>query len=118
MSDTAVWIVAAVLVLILLLGAIFLVRRRYAGKKQPTDYYTLFIMGIIWMVIGFIPDNYAFLIIGVFMAVIGLAHRSEWKKNRKDWDKIGNRQKRLMLLAMAAVIAAVFAVALAFLLSQ
>lgn len=118
MSESAIWITVSILVIILLLGVIFLVRRRYAGKKQPVDYYTLFIMGIIWMVIGFIPDNYAFLIIGVFMAVVGLAHKSEWKKNRKDWDKIGNKQKRIMLLATAAVIAAVFAVALTFLLSQ
>ncbi len=118
MTDSAIWIMVGILALILLLGVIFLVKRRYAGKRQPTDYYTMFIIGIIWAALGLIPGNYIFLIMGVAMAAAGLAHKSEWRKNRKDWDKIGNKQKRFMLLAMAAVIAAVLAVVLAFLLAQ
>ncbi len=117
MSDTTVWIMVSILALILLLGVVFLVKRRYAGKRQPTDYYTMFIIGIIWMAVGLIPGNYVFLIMGIAMAAAGLAHKSEWKKNRKDWDRIGSKQKRFMLLAMAAVMGAVLAAALVFLLA-
>ena len=48
------WAMVLIGVLIAILLAVFLYTRK--GKKQKTDYYSLFTIGIIWVAIG-IPLN-------------------------------------------------------------
>ncbi len=64
------WILIAigVLIILLLIVAVFIKK----GKKRPTDYYSLFVMGAIWVPFGIIimfmePD----FSIGHFFFIIG-----------------------------------------------
>jgi len=98
MQDSTLWTSFAVLALLVIFAVIFLVVRKYRGKKRPVDYYTLFIIGILWTVGGLIPNNFAFLVMGVAFMVIGLVHKSEWKKNRKDWKNMTKKDKIMGLL--------------------
>ena len=85
------WLIVSIGVLIILLGIIaVLVARKNQGKKRKTDYYSFFIMGIIWLPFGIamqIIDSdsslgFIFIALGLAYSIIGLAHRKEWKKNR------------------------------------
>jgi drug/metabolite transporter (DMT)-like permease len=57
----------------------------------PTDYYNLFVIGVIWMALGIFavfrgePSISVFFIIGIVFTGIGWAHKKDWKKNRRTW---------------------------------
>ncbi|MBU2633691.1 MAG: hypothetical protein KJ674_00440 [Nanoarchaeota archaeon] len=89
------WIIIVVLVLIIILGllAVFIIKQR--KEKHKPDYYTFFIMGIIWLPFGVIIGNTAFTIMGLIFAIIGLVHRGKWKKNHKTWKQLSQGEKQL-----------------------
>ena len=70
-------IVVALVVLGIL--AVFMIR----GKKHEPNYYTLFILGIVWLPLGIATDNSAFFIIGLVFIAIGLVNRNKRETNRK-----------------------------------
>ena len=76
---STIWILIAIGVLIILLA--YLAYRVRSGRKKPTDYYGLFIGGIIWLLFGIAMESAIFLAGGVILLLIGLAHKKEWKKN-------------------------------------
>ena len=47
------WVMVAILVLLVLFGAIAIINRKKI-KKKPTDYYNLFVIGITWLPLGII----------------------------------------------------------------
>jgi uncharacterized membrane protein YfcA len=94
MQDYISLVVISVLILILLVVAIA-VRRKY---PHPTDYYSFFWIGIIWIVVGiplafFTNNNYFFLIMGIVSTAIGLANKKKWKKNRVRWKNLKKPEK-------------------------
>ena len=78
--DSIPWLLLSILVLVVLLGVVFLMKRK--GKKMETDYYTFFIFGIIWLPMGIATKNSAFTLLGIVFLLIGLANKDKWKKNR------------------------------------
>jgi amino acid transporter len=94
------WIIVGLLVLLLLvfIGALAL---RKDKKLPPTDYYTFFVIGIVWLIFG-IPmmitsDSPTFFILGLVFTAIGLLHKNEWKKGREanKWENLSKDQKRM-----------------------
>jgi flagellar basal body-associated protein FliL len=83
------WILIAILVLIVLLGIIAIVSIKRKGK-QKQNYYSLFIMGAIWVPFGLFimtlfPDTTIgsiFFILGWIYFVIGTMHKDKWDKKR------------------------------------
>jgi hypothetical protein len=69
-------------------------------KNIPPDYYTLFMMGLVWFVIGFPLENHALSIMGIVFAVIGLANKDKWKKNRRRWSQLDPDEKKIKLIIM------------------
>jgi uncharacterized membrane protein len=55
--DTTIWILLGIAVSIVVLGIIALVIK--SKKHAPTDYYTLFVMGIVWIPVGIALKNFA-----------------------------------------------------------
>jgi len=94
MGSSLPWIIMAVgvLILILLLISIFVTNKR--KKKYKTDYYNLFIIGIIWFVIGLPLDNSILWVLGLIFMVVGLIHKKDWKKNRRTWKDLDERERK------------------------
>lgn len=101
------WILISVAILLILgVLAVFYFRRK---KKTAPDYYAFFVMGIIWLIAGaismiFYEESFnAFFAMGVIFTILGLAHRKDWKKNRRSWNKMDKDERRMMMLAMIAL---------------
>lgn len=92
------WILIAVLIVLIIFGVLtFLLLRK---KKRPVDYYSLFIIGVIWFIFGIASGNSMFWIMGLAFMVIGLINKDKWEKNRRRWDKMDKDEKRLMIIIM------------------
>jgi hypothetical protein len=104
------WILIAVFVLIILLAAVALVLRK--GKQQKPSYKTFFIMGITWLPLGIVLDNYALTGMGVIFMVIGLLNRDKWEDEPK-WADLPEDEKRLKMILVTGLsvllVAGVFA---------
>ena len=109
---TIPWILISVLVLFALVLIAFIVLFLKRKKKIPPDYYALFVMGIIWLPMGVVFENYAFTAMGLVFMAIGLINKDKWKKNRRSWAKMSKEERILMvaifiiliLLALASVV--------------
>jgi F0F1-type ATP synthase assembly protein I len=95
MAGTAPWILVSVLIVLILLGIFAAyVKRKH---KRPTDYYTLFTIGIIWAIFGlFMRENLFFFMMGIVFMVAGLSHKDKWKKNHISWKKRSKEEQNIM----------------------
>ena len=98
---TTLWIL--ILIAIILLAVIAFVLYKYRGKKHNPDYYSFFIMGIIFLVIGIIIDFTVFWILGLVYMAIGLANKDKWKKNRLTWKNMSEKEKRLKIAILTVL---------------
>lgn len=85
--------IISILIAIILLGflMVFLIKK----EKRPTDYYNLFLVGMIWVVIGIPMKNYAIGIIGLVFLIVGLINKDKWKTNHKTWNDLTARERRI-----------------------
>jgi hypothetical protein len=94
------WILIGIFVLIILLAAAALILKK--GKQQKPSYKTFFIMGMTWLPLGIVLDNYALTGMGVIFMVIGLVNRDKWEDEPK-WAELPEEQKRLKLILIAGL---------------
>ena len=106
------WILIAVGGVLVILLALLLFLKK--GKRYPTDYYAIFIMGICFMPLGLTMDNHFFFILGLIYMALGLANKDKWKKNHKTWDKLDKDQRKMMLLLIGLLVLLVLAGFVAF----
>ena len=92
--DLMIWILISVAVAIVILGvlAIFFIRAKEG--KHEVDYYSLFIIGLIWIAVGVPLNNSALWIIGIVFFILGVTNKDKWKKMNK-------RQKNILYIAVA-----------------
>ncbi len=110
------WIIIAVGVLIILLAAFALWSRKI--PRRPPDYYTLFILGIIWLPAGIATGNNALFILGLVFMALGATHKKDWKKNKVRWSDLTPEEKRfrkILILVLSILIVLGF---IAFLMSS
>ena len=100
MSSTP-WIMAVVAVLVALLAIVFLTLKK--GKPMKTDYYTLFIIGVVWLLFGIPMEGYSFSVMGLVFMIIGLANRDKWKENHKRWKDISPKEKKIKLIMIGVL---------------
>jgi hypothetical protein len=72
-------------------------------KQRPTDYFSIFIMGLLWIVIGLPTQNYALMSLGITSIIVGLLHKKSWKKNRLKWKHLDDHEKLVQLALMILV---------------
>lgn len=98
-----VWVILG-LVVLLALVAIAVTKKK---GKQPTDYYTLFVIGIIWLPFGIVMKimdsdvfigNF-FIVLGFIYSLIGLLNKKSWKKNHRTWNELNNERKSFKIIA-------------------
>lgn len=94
-----IYVIAGVAVLLVSLLLLFVSVGRKT-KMPPTDYYNLFIMGIIFTGSG-IPlfvttKNFGLFGIGIIFMITGLVHKKDWEKNRKanEWKNLTKAQRK------------------------
>jgi len=101
-NNPLVWALLAIVVLFLIAMIIFALSS--PKKKRKTDYYNLFIMGIIFLLFGIIVQKSAFFFLGIVFMAAGLAHKKEWKKNHRSWKQLSKREKKIQYILMAVLL--------------
>lgn len=96
------WILVSVAGLIIILGVFFALSKKKV--KKPTDYYALFRMGVIWLVVG-IPiavtsNNYGLMSLGIIFIITGLANKGKWEENRRDWRQMDPAERKITLIVL------------------
>ena len=99
--DTILWILISVAVSIVILGILAIFFIKADEGKHKVDYYSLFIMGVIWLVVGIPLDNSFLWILGIIFFIVGLANKDKWKKNKTDWKKVTKKQKNILYITIA-----------------
>jgi len=92
--DLLPWVIRAVLIVVGIIVAIMVWKRKKEGRYQERYYFgffvigiTAFIMGVILLIVSFITDlSFGFGLFltaaGAISLIIGLVIRNIWKKNR------------------------------------
>ena len=103
------WMIISIAALILVLAILAMVVMIRKKKNSPPDYYSFFWMGIIWMAFGavfMIGRNYEFnalFAMGLIFAIVGMANKDKWKKNRQSWKKLSKEDRKLRMYIMIAL---------------
>ncbi|MBW3022651.1 hypothetical protein KY308_00925 [Candidatus Woesearchaeota archaeon] len=92
------WILISVAVLLALFLVVFIFLRR--KKKRPVDYFNLFLIGIIWLPMGVVFDNYFFTLVGVIFMAIGLVNYKKWKKNHLRYKDLTKEEQKLRMIIL------------------
>ena len=93
----SVFILILIAAIALILGIWTLIYSR--KRKYEPDYYTFFIIGLVWLPLGIATGNSTFWILGIVFFIVGLVNKDKWKK-KKAWDKLTKKEKRLIFLSI------------------
>lgn len=100
MVDTFWLIVVFAVLLVTLLVWYFMAKKSGCGF----DYYSMFIIGLIWMPFGFLTRLYWLGVIGTVMFVFGLYHKKSWRK-RCMWIDLSGADKWVRMVVILVLIA-------------
>ena len=97
------WIIISIAIILIVLGILFVMLTSRKKEYKP-DYYSFFVMGIIWVPFGIIFDNKIFLIMGIAFIITGLINKKKWEKNRKNWKNLDKTEKRIMIIIISILL--------------
>jgi len=102
--DSIFWILISIAVLVVLFAVIFifLVSKKKIKYREP-DYYSIFLVGLIWFAIGIPLDNSALWVIGLILLIWGLVNKKKWEKNRVRWENLTKFEKKLRIWIMVVL---------------
>ena len=89
------WMMLAILAVLIILLVIMIIAAATGKKKIKTDYYTLFIVGLVWMVIGIPFGNNILMALGLIFALAGIVNKDKWKKNRRQWKHLSKLERKM-----------------------
>ncbi len=102
MTGSTPWLLLSIGGLLILLLVIVLIWKR--KKNLPPDYYSLFIMGIIWLPIGIALGSIAFIAMGLVFTIVGFLNRDQWEKNRRGWNKMSKDERKLFKILVISLL--------------
>jgi len=85
-----------ILFTVIILGLIFWKNH----KNNKPDYYTLFILGILWLPIGISMENYVLSIMGLVFLIVGTVNKDKWRKPEENWKDLTENEKKLKILLL------------------
>ncbi|MEK6925982.1 MAG: hypothetical protein AABW50_01750 [Nanoarchaeota archaeon] len=88
---------AAGLVFLMVLATFLVFMFTMRRHKNNPDYYALFIIGILWFIIGIPIKNYFLSLIGLIFFAVGIANKDKWKANRRQWHKMSPHERKLVV---------------------
>jgi hypothetical protein len=80
---------------------------RMKKEKYKTDYFALFFLGIIWILVCLAMQKWILTIIGLIFAIISLSEKRNWKKNKMNWRTMKTKEKdyhKMLIIILFAVI--------------
>ncbi|MBW2977321.1 hypothetical protein KY331_00600 [Candidatus Woesearchaeota archaeon] len=90
------WILISIAVLLLLFAVVaILIRKKH---KTPPDYYNLFIIGMMWVVIGIPLKNHVLWSMGFVFMIAGLVNKKDWKKNKRRWKDMDKDERLISII--------------------
>lgn len=104
------WFMISVAVLLALL--LFYINK---GKKHKPDYYSFFIIGIIWVATGVPLKNYVLSAMGAVFLIVGLTNKKKWKQNHRSFNKLSKKEKKQKIILMIILLAILLLGVIAFL---
>lgn len=99
----------AVIISLSIFLALALVIKKKSKIKRPPDYYMHFTLGIMWIAIGIIMNNYLLIILGIPLTISGIIHKNKWKQNRVTWNILSDEEKKMKLLVVTLLTVVLFA---------
>lgn len=102
--EESFWVMVAIILVIVFLGVVFGIINKFSKKKRPVDYFGIFIMGVIWLIIGVPLENYALLILGAMFTIVGLAHKGLWDQNKIKWKKLNKKEKATRIKILVGIL--------------
>jgi uncharacterized membrane protein len=97
-------ILVGVSALLIALGMVLVLVIKKDKNTKNKDYYSLFLMGLTWAVVGFLPINIDFLVIGVVFMILAWRHRKEWRKNYTPFGELSNKERWIRITLMLLVV--------------
>lgn len=92
------WLLISILIVIVILAIVVISICK--KNKRPIDYYNLFIIGITWFAIGIPLKNPFLFILGLGFLIFGLINRNKWKANKRRWNNLNIKEKKIRILIM------------------
>jgi len=92
MDSPMFWMIMVLAIIIILFIFWFMAAR--GKKQQPTDYYALFVIGLVWLAAGIPLKNYPLSAMGGIFTVLGIVNKDKWKE-RKKWNELSAEEQRL-----------------------
>jgi len=101
------WLLVTLVLLFIfaVIAMIVLIKNNKKGKRHEPDYYTFFILGIVWIGAG-IPlgtssNNWGLFAVGVLFMILGLANKNKWKNyERPNWKDLSRKERNLRIWTM------------------
>jgi len=93
------WLLISIPVVLIVLGIIAFFVLKSKKKKFQLDYYTLFVLGLVFFVLGIIMENPVMWVLGIIFFILGITNRDKWKK-RETWKTMNKKQKKLSIILM------------------
>jgi len=96
-------VLSMIIIGLLLLGllAFAIVRNKNKGD-MPTNYRTLFIIGIVWLPIGIATQNPGLWGAGLAFLIAGLVNKDKWEEERT-WSELSSSEQRTKLLLIGGL---------------
>ena len=114
------WIIISIVILLILGIVIAVLAYKKKGRHQGTDYYTFFIIGLVWTLFGIYEQirnsHSVFLALGIVFMAIGYAHKNKWKQNHLPFNKIEKNKKLLVIITIIGLLVLVVAALAVFIL--
>lgn len=70
-------------IMLMIMGLLLIMISVSLGQPRPIDYRNLFVMGLVWMIIGFPLNNQALWALGIILTVVGLLNTKKWGQSAK-----------------------------------
>lgn len=96
------FVMLAILGLVLVLAVVFALQILKKKEVHEPDYYVFFVIGITWIPLGIVLENFAFIGMGVLFMIVGLKNKDKWKK--KKFSKLSSNQRKLKLALLIGLV--------------
>ncbi|HIF57192.1 MAG: hypothetical protein ABGY10_03965 [bacterium] len=108
MAQLASTSIPVIALLVGLLLVYFVIALKRGWTRRSSRYKTFFVIGLPWLPLGFMTDNYPLGVMGVCFVVYGLANRDKWE-NEKQCPELTDQEKKkrallLILLSLSFLI--------------
>lgn len=94
-----IWFAVVILIVIFLLAVIAVVLNR-KDKVTPMDYYALFILGFIWLILGLIVKNVPLIFLSLIFIMFGWSKNDKWKRKKFGPSQLNKHERKIWVMTI------------------